>query len=124
MTLFRPILNKCSGPWQVWQNNGMAACLSCDGFSQRFNISDLREYQNIIRQLIEAVNQGTFLLVQASCPLPDMLSTPFPGDVISHEFQCFACGRAFQLSADTYHGHASWTIGDPPNPFEKLSKPN
>jgi len=102
----------------------MASCPKCDGFSQRFNILDLRHYQNIVRQLIEAVNQGTFLLVQASCPLQDMLTTPLPGDTIFHNFQCFACGRAFQLFADTFHGAASWTIGDLPRPVENLPKPN
>jgi hypothetical protein len=102
----------------------MAQCPKCDGFSQRFNILDLGEYQDIVRQLIEVVNQGTFLLVHASCPLQDMLKTPLPGDVIYHNFQCFACGRSFQLSADTYHGGASWTIGDLPKPVVDSPKPN
>ena len=44
----------------------MASCPKCDGFSQRFNILDGSEYQNIVRQLIEIVSQGTFLLVRAS----------------------------------------------------------
>ena len=105
-------------------NNQMAACHKCDGFSQRFNIDTPREYQDIIRQLIEAVNQGTFLLVHASCPLQDVLQTHWAGDIISHKFQCFACGRAFQLSADTCHGNASWTVGDLPTSVEKLPRPN
>jgi hypothetical protein len=102
----------------------MASCPKCDGFSQRFNIGDLREYQDIVRQLIEIVNQGTFLLVHASCPLQDMLKHPLPGDTIFHELQCFACGRTFQLFADTYHGGASWTVGDLPKPAGDLPKPN
>ena len=96
----------------------MASCPKCDGFSQRFNILDLREYQDIVRQLIAVVNQGTFLLVHASCPLQDMLKTPLPGDTMFHNFQCFACGRAFQLLSDTYHGGVSWTIGDCQNQLE------
>jgi hypothetical protein len=102
----------------------MGSCPKCDGFSQRFNISTFREYQDIVRQLIEIASQGTFLLVHASCPLEDVFKTPVPGDGIRHEFQCFACGRKFQLHADTYHGHASWTVGDLPKPVEDLSKPN
>jgi hypothetical protein len=102
----------------------MANCPKCDGFSPRFNISTIREYRDIVRQLIEIVNQGTFLLVHASCPLQDMFKTPAPGDSIFHNFQCFACGRTFQLYADTYHGHASWTVGDLPKPIGDLSKPN
>ena len=102
----------------------MASCPKCDGFSQRFNILSLREYEDIVRQLIEVVNQGTFLLVHADCPLQDMLNSPLPGDIIFHNFQCFACGRTFQLFADTYHGNASWTVGDLPKPLEDQSKPN
>src|SRR5216684_2539964 len=100
----------------------MDSCPKCDGFSQRFNIGSLRDYRDIVRQLIEVVNQGTFFLVHASCPLQDVLKTPVPGDSIFHKFQCFACGRTFQLDADTYHGRASWTVGDLPKPIEE--KPN
>jgi len=103
----------------------MASCSLCDGFSQRFNILSLREYQNIIRQLIEVVNQGTLLLVNASCPIEDMLlKDPLPGDAIFHNFRCFACGRAFQLFADTYHGGGSWTIGELPRRVGDLTKPS
>ena len=100
----------------------MASCPMCDGFSERFNIPTLREYQDFVRQLIEIVSQGTLLLVHADCPLQDMLNGPFPRDSSSHDFQCFACGRTFHLSADTYHGHATWTVGDLAT--EGLSKPN
>lgn len=31
------------------------------------------------------------------------------GDVIRHDFQFGVCGREYELSADTYHGGASWT---------------
>jgi hypothetical protein len=106
------------------ENDEMAACSRCDEFSERLNIAGPREYQNIIRQLIEVVNQGTFLLAHASCPLEDMLGTTWPGDIVSHQFQCFACGRVFELSADTYHGHATWTVGEPPKPAEDSPKPN
>lgn len=102
----------------------MASCSLCDGFSQRFNILSLREYQDIIRQLIEVVNQGTFLLVNATCPLEDMLKDPLPGDTIFHNVRCFACGRAFQLFADTYHGNGSWRIEELPKPVEDLTKPS
>lgn len=42
----------------------MASCPKCDGFSARFNIGTLREYRDIVRQLIEIVNEGTFWLVR------------------------------------------------------------
>jgi hypothetical protein len=100
------------------------ACPKCDGFAQRFNISTIREYQDIARQLIQIVSEGTFLLVRASCPLEAVFQTPMPGDSISHDFRCFACGRKFSLGADTYHGNAKWTVGDLPQPIGDLGKPN
>jgi hypothetical protein len=36
----------------------MASCPQCDGFTQRFNIGGLPEYLDLVRQLIEIVNQG------------------------------------------------------------------
>jgi len=87
----------------------MTACSKCDGFKERLNFSTLRDYLDIGRQLIQIVSEGTFLLVHADCPLRDMFNTPIPGDCVTHDFQCTGCGRVFQLSADTYHGHADWT---------------
>jgi hypothetical protein len=99
------------------------ACPRCDGFAQRFNISTIREYRDLARQLIEIVSEGTFLLIHASCPLQEVFQTPMPGDSIHHDFQCFACGRKFHLGADTYHGHASWTVGDEPKQYGEFGKP-
>lgn len=100
------------------------ACPKCDGFVQRFNISTLREYQDVARQLTQIVSEGTFLLVRASCSLEAVFQTPMPGDIISHDFQCFDCGRKFYLGADTFHGRASWTVGDVPQPIGNVGPPN
>ena len=91
---------------------------------QRFNIGSWREYLDFVRQLIAIVNQGTFFLAYASCPLQDMFNTPIPGDTISHDFECLMCGRSFHLLADTYHGNASWRVGELPKPTGDLAKPN
>ena len=107
-----------------FQQTKHMACPKCDGFAQRFNISTLREYRDIVRQLIEVVNQGTFFLVHASCPLQEVFDTPMPSDSISHDFQCLMCGRLFHLGANTYHGHASWTVGGAPKPAGDSPKPN
>ena len=99
-------------------------CPKCVGFSERLNIETPREYQDLARQLIQIVSEGTLLLVGATCPLEDVLKTPFPGDTLSHTFQCFACGRKFHLDADTYHGHASWTVEEETKLTTNLKKPN
>lgn len=88
------------------------------------NIDSPREYQDIVRQLIEIVNQGTFLISRADCRLEEILEPTWPGDTLGHEFECFACGRKFRLSADTYHGHVEWTPGELPKPQSKSEKPN
>jgi|SRR5215470_11141497 len=100
------------------------ACAKCDGFAERFNISTAREYLEIVSQLIEVVGQGTFLLVGASCDLQDLFKSQWPGDIIFHDFQCFACGRKFHLNADSYHGNARWTVDDIPVPIDIKGKPN
>jgi hypothetical protein len=87
----------------------MPDCSKCSGFSQRLNFERPHEYLDIVRQLIEVVEQGTFLLVKADCPLEDLFQSSWPGDVVVHEFACAACGRTFKLSADTYHGNAHWS---------------
>ena len=84
----------------------------CDGFTERQNFPTLREYRDVVRQLIELVVSGRFLLVEASCPLEEMLSEPLPGDVVSHDFECADCGRRFHLFADTYHGRAGWRLAN------------
>src|SRR5262245_18466676 len=106
------------GLWQksrFWQTEKMTKCSGCSGCAERLIFGTSREYRDIVRQLIELVNQGRFLLVHASCPLQDMFNTPMPGDCIVHDFQCITFGRAFQLFADTYHGGASWTPEDVPS---------
>jgi hypothetical protein len=85
-------------------------CTKCDGFGERLNLATAREYLDIVRQVIEIVGEGTFRLVHADCPLEDLFKPTWPGDVISHDFQCTNCGRSFHLFADTYHGNASWTV--------------
>ena len=84
-------------------------CSRCDGFAERLNFASLRDYLDIVRQLIEVVSEGTFRILRADCPLRDMFNTPMPGDTVFHEFACTNCDQRFTLFADTYHGNASWT---------------
>ena len=60
-----------------------AMCVKCDGFKERLNFPTPREYRGIARQLIDVVNQGTFRLVHADCPLEEILEEPYlPGDLV------------------------------------------
>jgi|SRR6185312_6548280 hypothetical protein len=89
--------------------DGLEMC-PCDGFAERQNFHTLREYHDVVRQLIALVASGRFLLDETSCPLEDMLCTPLPGDVVSHDLQCPDCGRRFHLFADAYHGRGGWRL--------------
>lgn len=102
----------------------MDSCPKCSGFAERLHFNTPEEYQGIVRELIEIVEQGTFLLIHADCPLQRILEPTFPGDSIGHVFECFVCGRKFSLSADTYHGRVGWTPGEVPEPKSNIPKPN
>lgn len=63
------------------------------------------EYSDLVRQILETVEEGTFRLVSGTCPLEEILSTKaWPRDVITHVLECTSCSRRFQLSIETYHG--------------------
>ena len=87
-------------------------CAKRDGFAERQNFDNTRDYRNIARQLIEIVGEGTFWIVRATCPLEDLFGPKWPSDIVSHEFECLTCGRRFSRFADTYHGTAGWRPGD------------
>jgi hypothetical protein len=86
----------------------MVGCAKCAGFAERINFATPSQYRDIVHQLLEIVDQGTFVLMEASCPLRDVLGPVWPDDVLAHSFWCTGCGRVFDLRADTYHGGASW----------------
>jgi hypothetical protein len=90
-------------------------CPRCKGFAERMNLREPWEYRDIARQLIEVIDEGPLRLVKGNCPLEDLSKPKWPGDVLIHEFEWFACGQRFTLAADTYHGHARWeTKATPP----------
>src|SRR5258708_37568526 len=96
-------------------------CPKCQGFAERMNFREPWEYRERARQLAEIVRQGTLRVVKASCPLEDLFKPTWPGDTVIHEFECFACGQRFSLSADTYHGSASWEADVmPPKPPQSV----
>jgi hypothetical protein len=92
----------------------MDHCATCEGLSERFNIITPDEYQDIARQLIGMVNRSSLELVQADCPLEDIVRRVWVGDSVSHYLKCATCGQGFLLSADTYHGGARWRPYDLP----------
>ena len=45
--------------------------------------------------------------------LQDLFSADWPANQVEHDLECIACGRTFQLFADTYLGHAGWGVTGP-----------
>jgi hypothetical protein len=72
-----------------------------------------REYLEFALRLIDLVSEGTFVLAESTCTLQDLFNPEWPADLVEHNLQCNTCGRAFQLFADTFRGHAGWGISGP-----------
>jgi hypothetical protein len=93
-------------------------CSRCDGFLERRRVNSPYEYRDLVRQILETVEQGTFRMVSRTCPLEQILtSKQWPGDVIRHVLECTTCSRRFQLGVETYHGSGgAWEVITCPSP--------
>ena len=87
-------------------------CARCDGFSERRRVNSGYEYRDLVRQIMETIEQGTFRLLSGTCKLEDILTArQWPGDYIVHVLECTTCSRRFQLSVETYHGSGgAWQV--------------
>jgi hypothetical protein len=87
-------------------------CRRCDGFVERRRVNSPYEYQDLVRQILETIQQGTSQVLSGSCPLEEILiSKTWPGDVIVHILGCTTCSRRFRLEIQTYHGSdGTWEV--------------
>jgi len=92
----------------------MASCPRCYEFLGGRTIDKAREYLELAYRLLGLVNEGVFLPAESTCPLQDLFKPEWPAQAVEHNLQCTACGRTFQLFADTYNGHAAWDLTGPP----------
>ena len=91
----------------------MVSCPQCEGLMESLSFDKPREYLELARRLLNAVNDGRLIITESTCPLQDVFNPSWPGEVVEHDFECSSCGRTFQLFADTYHGHAGWGVTGP-----------
>jgi hypothetical protein len=91
----------------------VVSCPQCDGLSESLVFEKPREYLELAHRLLNAVDDGRLIVTQSTCPLRDLFNAEWPANVVEHDFQCNACGRSFQLFADTYHGHDGWGVTGP-----------
>ena len=87
-------------------------CRKCDGFLERRRVNSPYEYRDLVRQILETIQQGTFRLLSGTCPLEEVLTAKqWPSDVIVHVLACTNCSRRFSLGVETYHGSGgTWEV--------------
>ena len=87
-------------------------CSRCDGFLERRRINSPYEYRDLVRQILETVERGTFKVLSGACSLEEILTSPqWPSDHIVHVLGCTTCSRRFRLSVETYHGSGgAWEV--------------
>lgn len=91
----------------------MAFCPKCEEFLAGRTIDKPREYLELAYRLLGLVNEGVFVATESTCSLADLFKPDWPADMVEHNLQCTACGRTFQLFADTFNGHAAWDLTGP-----------
>jgi len=78
----------------------------------RRRVNSPYDYRDLVRQILEIIEQGTFRVASGTCPVEEILAgKPWPGDYIAHVLECTTCSRRFQLSVETYHGSGgAWEV--------------
>jgi hypothetical protein len=94
----------------------MAFCPHCEQLKDSLCFDKPREYLELARQLLNSVNEGALTVKECTCPLQDLFNPEWPSEEVEHNFECTACGRTYQLFADTFHGRAGWGLTGPPRP--------
>ena len=85
-------------------------CENCDGFAESEHILDYYNFVNHVRQLDDFLSRHVFVLVDGQDTW-QLIHTKVPmPDVASYKFECPFCKSVFELSADFYHGGASWRL--------------
>src|SRR5215813_9321946 len=76
-------------------------CCRCDGFLERKRINTPYEYRDLVRQILETIEQGTLRLLSGTCPLEQVLTArPWASDLIVHMVECTTCSRRFRLRVE------------------------
>jgi hypothetical protein len=96
----------------------LTMCSRCDGFLERRRVNSPYEYRDLVRQILETVEQGMFRMVSGTCSLEQLLTDEqWPADVITHVLECTTCLRRFRVGVETYHGSGgAWEVITSPSP--------
>ena len=92
----------------------MLPCAQCEEFQDGLSFVKPRDYLEFVLRVLKAVEVGSLELLESTCPLQDLFKDEWPADIVEHNLECAACGRKFQLFADTYRGNAGWGLTGPP----------
>jgi len=89
-------------------------CSQCEEFQDGLSFVKPRDYLEFVLRVLKSVEVGSLELLESTCPLQDLFKDEWPADIVEHNLECAACGRKFQLFADTYRGNAGWGLTGPP----------
>ena len=92
----------------------MLPCSQCEEFQDGLSFVKPRDYLEFVLRVLKSVEVGSLELLESTCPLQDLFKDEWPADIVEHNLECAACGRKFQLFADTYRGNAGWGLTGPP----------
>lgn len=87
-----------------------AACETCDYYDEAIEIHGPEQLRRIVAKLQAAVRERRFQAAVADSAYVDLpafaaldLSATLP-DVLAYRLECTACGGAFELTCECYHG--------------------
>ena len=92
----------------------MLPCSQCEEFQDGLSFVKPRDSLEFVLRVLMVVEVGSLELLESTCPLQDLFKDEWPADIVEHNLECAACGRKFQLFADTYRGNAGWGLTGPP----------
>jgi hypothetical protein len=85
-------------------------CATCDQYVQTIEIHGPEQLRRIVGTVQTAVAEQKLRAIEGQAELVDLpgfsnldLSETLP-DVLAYRIECTACGRAFELSCECYHG--------------------
>lgn len=93
---------------------GVLPCAQCEEFADGLSFVKPRDYLQFALRVLKVVEEGRLDLLESTCTLEALFNDEWPADIVEHNLECVACGRKFQLFADTFRGHAGWGLTGPP----------
>ena len=85
-------------------------CEQCRKLDMEKKFASSRDYLACLAYVADLVALGRYTVVRQTCPLDAVENAEgcWVDDIIQHSIVCNACGEAFLIWADTYHGNGGF----------------